>query len=202
MAVYTTNNDIRVFRMVENYIYLYHVNKFIVLPAYPDTIQDSMPVTYTSATPLGRSAPIYSYTGSGPRSIQFSFTLHRDLMKQLNYGVSNIQVSEMGLNDDYVDTMIKYLQAMVVPSYEDSSKMINPPIVALKFGTDIFIKGIINGSVGLTYKPPILSNGKYAIVDVGFGITEIDPFDAKEILNVGSYRGVSNTLDRKIYNRT
>lgn len=202
MAVYTSNNDIRVFNMIDNYIYLYHVGKFIVLPSYPDTIQDSMPVTYTSSSPLGRSAPIYSYSSSGPRTIQFSFTLHRDLMKQLNYGVSNIQVADMGLNDDYVDTMIKYLQAMVVPSYEDSSKMINPPIIALKFGTDIFIKGIINGSVGLTYKPPILSNGKYAIVDVSFGITEIDPFDAKEILQVGSYRGISTSLDRKIYNRT
>lgn len=202
MAVYTSNNDIRVFNMIDNYIYLYHVGKFIVLPSYPDTIQDSMPVTYTSSAPLGRSAPIYSYSGSGPRTIQFSFTLHRDLMKQLNYGVSNIQVADMGLNDDYVDTMIKYLQAMVVPSYEDSNKMINPPIIALKFGTDIFIKGIINGSVGLTYKPPILSNGKYAIVDVSFGITEVDPFDAKEILQVGSYRGISTSLDRKIYNRT
>lgn len=202
MAVYTSNNDIRVFNMIDNYIYLYHVGKFIVLPSYPDTIQDSMPVTYTASSPLGRSAPIYSYSSSGPRTIQFSFTLHRDLMKQLNYGVSNIQVADMGLNDDYVDTMIKYLQAMVVPSYEDSSKMINPPIIALKFGTDIFIKGIINGSVGLTYKPPILSNGKYAIVDVSFGITEIDPFDAKEILQVGSYRGISTSLDRKIYNRT
>ena len=45
-------------------------------------------------------------------------------MTQINYGVSNLSVE---LGDDYVDTIIKQLQAVALPSYKAASKMVNPP---------------------------------------------------------------------------
>ena len=72
----------------------------------------------------------------------------------------------------------------------------------------IFIKGIINGSLGLTYGLPILKNGKYAMVDISFTVTEIDPYDADTAMKAGSYRAsamgnstvgnLSVTLDRGV----
>ena len=193
-------------QMIDNYIYLYHVSNqsgkegtVIVLPSYADSVTDTLAVNYNTETPLARSAPIYSYQSSGPRTVQVSFSLHRDMMKQINFQTSNASVT---LDEDYVDLFIKYIQAAALPAYSTASKMVNPPVVALRLGNDIFIKGVINGSVGITYNYPILSNGKYALVSVSFSITEIDPYDAKTVMTTGSFRGLSTSLERRIWKQT
>lgn len=121
-------------------------------------------------------------------------------MTQINWQRSNASV-QMG--DDYVDTIIKQVQAAVIPRYGDAEKMVNPPIVAVRFGDDIFIKGVINGAVSLTYQLPIITdkNGKdkYSIVDLGFSISEVDPYDADTVMLAGSYRGLSTTLERNLW---
>lgn len=181
------------FNMINNYIYLYHLDKFIVLPEYPDSVQDSMPANFAQSTPIGRSAPIFSYKSSGPRTVQVNFSFHRELMHSLNLGISNVV---LGLGEDYVDTLLKYLQASVLPTYESAKKMINPPMVAMRLGNDIFVKGIIEGNIGLTYHYPILKNDKYALVDVAWTVAEMDPYDAKIVAQAGSYRGISTSLER------
>ena len=184
-------------QMIDNYIYLYNVGQYIVLPLYASSISDNQSVSFAQNTPLSRSAPIYSYQNSGPRTINLSFDLHRDMMQQINYGVSNAPIKlQMPDDDDYVDLMIKYLQASVVPSYSDAVKMVNPPIVALRMG-EIFIKGVLTGQLSLQYKLPILRNGKYAIVSVSFGISEINPYDAELVMQPGSYR-LADSLDRGV----
>ena len=154
--------------MIDNYLYIYHIGfdaqtgqkgQFVVLPTYPESIQDSLSSSFAESTPLSRSAPIYSFSKSGPRSMQISLQLHRDMMTEINYGVSNMAVA---MGDDYVDTIIKNLQACALPSYKTASKMVDPPMVAVRFGNEIFVKGIINGGVTVTYKLPILDNNKYA----------------------------------------
>lgn len=183
--------------MIDNYIYLYNVGQYIVLPLYASSISDNQSVSFAQNTPLSRSAPIYSYQNSGPRIINLSFDLHRDMMQQINYGVSNAPIKlSMPDSDDYVDLMIKYLQASVVPSYSDAVKMVNPPIVALRMG-EIFIKGVLTGQLSLQYKLPILRNGKYAVVSVNFGISEINPYDAELVMQTGSYR-LADSLDRGV----
>lgn len=184
-------------KMIDNYIYLYNVGQYIVLPLYASSISDNQSVSFAQNTPLSRSAPIYSYQNSGPRIINLSFDLHRDMMQQINYGVSNAPIKlSMPDSDDYVDLMIKYLQASVVPSYSDAVKMVNPPIVALRMG-EIFIKGVLTGQLSLQYKLPILRNGKYAVVSVNFGISEINPYDAELVMQTGSYR-LADSLDRGV----
>lgn len=191
-------DDLHNFQMINNYIYLYNVDKYIILPEYADDINDTSIANFPSSTPISRSAPIYSYANSGPRTVTAKFTFHREMMKQINYGNSSL------ITDDYVDELIKQIQACVLPAYSMSAKMVNPPIVAFRMGEDIFIKGIINGSLGLTYTAPILENGKYALVSFTLNISEIDPYDAQTVMKTGSYRATSTgnlntTLERGFY---
>ena len=182
--------------LIDNYIYIYHIDQFVIIPVWPESIQDSLGSTFASQTPLSRSAPIFSYSNSGPRSMQISLKLHRDMMQMVNYNKSNLKVE---LGDDYIDTIIKCMQACALPNYRDASKMVDPPMVAVRFGNDIFIKGVINGGVTVTYSGPILDNNKYALVDIGFTVYEIDPYDANSVLQYGSFRGLDKTLENRLY---
>ena len=191
----------RTFVMINNYIYLHHIKDssgngtFIILPSYPESIQDSLQSTFSSQSPLARTAPIFSYQNSGPRQVQVSLNLHRDMMTQINYGVSNAAVE---LGDDYVDTLIKQVQAIALPDYVSASKMVNPPLISVRFGNEIFIKGVVQGGINITYNLPILENDKYAQVQIAFTVSEVDPFDAQTVMQQGSFRGLDRTLDRKI----
>lgn len=89
-------------------------------------------------------------------------------MTQLNYN-NKAFLANVELGEDYVDTMIRYLQAMALPSYKVSQvtsaisqgKIVNPPVVAVRFGNEIFIKGVVNGDVSVTYGGPINKDNKY-----------------------------------------
>ena len=118
------------------------------------------------------------------------------MMQQVNTGISNLNIE---IGDDYVDTIIKCMQACALPNYKDASKMVDPPMVAVRFGNDIFVKGIINQGVTVTYSGPILANNKYALIDIGFKITEIDPYDANTVMQTGSFRGLDKTLEKRLY---
>lgn len=194
----------RPFQPIDNYIYLYHTNTLIILPQYPK-ITDSTQVQYSQSTALGRSAPIYSYNNSGPRSMQIDIQMHRESMNQMNYTNSNSALkSYMRPEDDYVDVAIRLLQAAALPNYAASQKMVDPPLVACRFGKDIYIKGVINGAVGISYDLPILKNDKFAQISVSFGVSEVDAYDASMVEQIGSYRDpgdltINTTLDNTIF---
>lgn len=177
---------------VENYIYMYHLQEFIVLPSFVDSVQENFNISWQPTTPLGRSAPIYSFQSAGPRTLQITFDLHRDMMFQINKNISN---AKLAVGDDYIDTLIKDLQACVLPDYDGTAKAVNPPVVALRIGDDIFIKGVITSNLGITWKYPILSNGKYSNMSINLSISEIDPYDARTVRVVGSYRNINTDLD-------
>lgn len=185
------------YRMIDNYIYLYHIDTLIVVPTFTESVNDTLSANFSQEFPLARSAPIYSYSNSGPRTIQFQFDLHRNLMNEINYGISNAPVDN--LTDDYVDFMIKAVQASVLPSYDSANKTVSPPIVAVRLGSDIFIKGVVNSGVSVSYSYPILDNGKYASVKMQLSVSEIDPYQAKDVVAQGSYRGLSSSLERFTY---
>ena len=58
-----------VIRPIENYIYFYHTGELIILPIYPDNVSDTSTAQFSPTSPLSRSAPIYSYSSSGPRTV-------------------------------------------------------------------------------------------------------------------------------------
>lgn len=188
-----TNHD---FQMIDNYLYLYHLDQFFVIPTFPDSLNDTMSVTYNSTIPMSRSAPIYSYSSSGPRSLQINLDLHRDMMYQINWGISNATIAT---GDDYVDTLVKGVQACALPTYGASEKMIDPPMVAIRFGNDVFIKGVVTGAVSVTYQLPLLDNNKYAHVSLSFNVEEVEPYDAQIVLSEGSFRGIDTTLEKNFW---
>lgn len=184
------------YNMIDNYVYLYHVDQFIVIPTFPDSLNDTMSVNFNKATHMSRSAPIYSYSDSGPRSIQIQLDLHRDMMTQINCGVSNATVK---VGDDYVDTLLKQIQAAALPAYGATNKMVDPPMVAVRFGNDVFIKGVVVGAVSVTYALPIITGNKYAHVSVSFTVEEVDPYDARTVMTAGSFRGLDTSLERNTW---
>ena len=180
----------------DNYIYISHLDedmRFWRLPSCPETISDSMGSTFGETTALGRTAPVYTYSRSGPRQVQINLALHRDMMDDVNAGISNAKLRD---GEDYVDNLIRALQSISVPKYNLSNKAIEPPLVALRLSNEVFIKGVVNGSIGLVYKMPILSNGKYAEVTLSLTVSEVDPYDSTTVFVNGSFRGVVQTLKK------
>lgn len=180
----------------DNYIYISHLDEkfqFWKLPTWPDQISDSMQSTFAQTTALGRTAPVFTFSNSGPRSVNISIPLHRDIMDEVNIGISN---TALGEGEDYVDNLIKALQSIALPKYNLTNKAIEPPLVALRLGNEVFIKGIVSGPIGVTFGKPILSNGKYAKIDLSLTITEVDPYDATSVFKNGGFRGVVQSLKK------
>lgn len=180
----------------DNYIYISHLDEkfqFWKLPTWPDQISDSMQSTFAQTTALGRTAPVFTFSNSGPRSVNISIPLHRDIMDEVNIGISN---TTLGEGEDYVDNLIKALQSIALPKYNLTNKAIEPPLVALRLGNEVFIKGIVSGPIGVTFGKPILSNGKYAKIDLSLTITEVDPYDATSVFKNGGFRGVVQSLKK------
>lgn len=191
-----TKNKSFITVLEDNYIYISHLDEkfqFWKLPMWPDTVADSMQSTFTPTSALGRTAPVYTFSNAGPRSVQISISLHRDIMDEVNIGISN---SQLGEGEDYVDNLIRALQAVAVPKYNLQNKAIEPPLVAIRLGNEIFIKGVLTSGIGLTYAKPILSNGKYARVDLSITISEVDPYDATSVFKNGGFRGVIQSLKK------
>ena len=190
------------------YIYLYHTDEYFIIPQWPDSLQDSLQSTFASQNALSRTAPVFSYSNSGPRSMQITLNLHRDLMNEYNSAGSNVRINmvsdggmeytQTSITDDYVDILIKKLQAIALPRYQASSKSISPPRVAIRFGDEVFIKGVVNGGVTVTYSLPLLENNKYAMVSIVFTVYETTPYDADSVGRLGSFRGLTSGLRQKL----
>lgn len=186
-----TNNDIFSRILPDCYIYISHLDeeyKYWQLPGYPDEVTDQMSSNFTTTTALGRSAPVYTFSNAGPRAVQLSLTFPRDIFDEMQ---SNVTPND---GEDKAESFINAIQAIAVPKYNLSNKAIEPPLVAVRLGREVFIKGIVSGNVSVTYKKPILVDEKYAIVGISFTITEVDPYDATTIFQNGSFRGLTATL--------
>ena len=181
-------------QFITNYIYLYHTDKFIIIPEYPESITDNMGSSFNQTTALSRSAPVFTYANSGPRSVTFSLELHRDMVNDLNItaGNTNLKSNVVSQTDDYVDILIKELQSIALPRYNVNNRAVIPPRVAVRFGNELFIAGVVTSTITCTYGKPILSNGKYAKVSIGFTVSEYDPYDATLVSQLGSFRGITS----------
>lgn len=180
----------------DNYIYISHLDEnfqFWKLPTWPDTVTDTMQSNFAQTNALGRTAPVYTFSNSGPRTVQIAIPLHRDIMDDVNIGVSSAYLGE---GEDYVDNLLKALQAIAVPKYNLQNKAVEPPMIAIRLSNEIFIKGVVSGPIGVTYSKPILSNGKYARIDLSITVSEVDPYDATSVFKNGGFRGVVQGLKK------
>ena len=193
------------FDLIQNYIYIYQLDKYCIIPTYPEQLTDTLGSTFAQTNALSRTSPIYSYSYSGPRTVQITLQLHRDLLNDVNR--TNLDFSDRvtSLDDDYVDTLIKYLQAMALPSYkaqEVSSKTVNPPLVAIRFGNTLFVKGIVSGDVQVTWSGGLSRGNKYQEANITFRILETDPQDADTIAKWGSFRGLETALTKGLHRKS
>lgn len=193
--------------ITDNYIYFYHLQKCCIIPTYPESISDTTAITWSSDTPLGRSAPVQAYSNSGPRSFSIRFTLHRDLMNDLDFSdLGSIKTDvEPFWTEGYVDRFIKYVYASVLPKYQvykNGSKAVIPPRVAIKISDDLFLKGIITQAI-VSYGLPIITYADgtkhYATADIDMSFTETDPYDAETALSAGGFRGLTAAFKNGIY---
>lgn len=180
------------------YIYIYHLpsdvqgeGTLIYIPQWPDQVNDNINSNFNKTNALSRTAPVFSYIDSGPRTVSVSFQLHRDMMDEVNFTHCNVKPDD---GDDYVDMFIKKLMAVALPNYHTESKEVEPPMVAVKFGDQIFIKGVVDGGVSVEYSKPLLTDNRYALVNVSFQVSETDPQDALSISKVGSFRNITRTF--------
>jgi len=174
--------------LIDNFIYLFHTDKYLILPEYPDSISDKMNSMFSQTNALSRTAPVFAYSYSGPRTVNFQIHLHRDMMFDANTNVSNV---ELAPDEDYVDVLVRELQAIALPVYRATDKMVTPPSIAVRLGREIFVKGVVIGGVAIDYQKPILEDGRYAQVTLAFNIYETDPYDAESVSQLGSFRGVT-----------
>lgn len=188
------NNDVLNRILPDCYLYISHLDEnyqYWMLPGYPEKVSDQMQSLFQANSALGRSAPVYTFSNSGPRTVQINLSFHRDMFEEIN------QVHGKGRftnGDDYAEQFIHALQAIAVPKYNLSNKAIEPPLVGIRLGREVFIKGIVSGGVSVTYGKPILANEKYAIIDVSFTVSEVDPYDSSTVFKNGSFRGLTATL--------
>ena len=188
------NNDVLNRILPDCYLYISHLDEdyqYWMLPGYPDSVTDHMNSTFQENSALGRSAPVYTFSSSGPRTVQIKLSFHRDMFEEIN------EVSGGGRfanGDDMAEKFIHALQAIAVPKYNLSNKAVEPPLVAIRLGSEVFIKGIVSGGVSVTYSKPILVNEKYAIIEIGFTVSEVDPYDSSTVFKNGSFRGLTATL--------
>ena len=185
------NDDIFSRILPDCYLYISHLDegyKYWQLPGYPETVTDSMGSTFNESTALGRSAPVYTYSHSGPRSIQITLRFHRDMFEDMP---TNVKPRD---GDDKAESFIHAIQAIAVPKYNLSNKAIEPPLIAIRLGREVFIKGIVNSGITVTYGKPILVNEKYATMEISFTVTEVDPYDSTTVFQNGSFRGLTATL--------
>ena len=192
------------YKLPDCYIYLYHTDEYFILPQYPDNISDNMESNFSNQNALSRTAPVFAYNNSGPRVLQVTLKLHRDMMNDLNKDNAHVKFNEgndviYDIRDDYIDILIKKLQSIALPRYKTTDKSVEPPKIAIRFGQDIFIKGVVaSGGVSVSYDLPLLANNKYAQVTLSFAVSETQPYDADSVGRLGSFRGLTSGLQAKI----
>jgi hypothetical protein len=109
--------------------------------------------------------------------------------------VSNVKPAEY---EDKAESFIHALQAVAVPKYNLSNKAVEPPLVGIRLGSEIFVKGVVSSSISVTFSKPILVNEKYAGIEISFSISEVDPYDASSVYKNGSFRGITNTMRKNM----
>lgn len=177
-----------------NKIYISHLDegaRFWFLPCCPSTITDSMGSEFTSTTALGRSAPVYTYSHSGPRTVTIDLNFRIDAFDDVN---ANNPTASAKAGEYEFDAFVKALQAIALPNYDVSNKIIEPPLVALRLSNEVFIKGVVTSPIQVQYDLPIIYGDRYAQVKVSLAVTEVDPYDASAVYKNGSFRGVVKTL--------
>lgn len=191
---------------IDAYIYIYHMNLMFNLPVVPDSIQDSLPISFNSEPVLSRSAPQVTFSSAGPRTLQVSLKLHRQMFCQENKEAGaiakNIKMMDPATGKimdvpltDAADLLINAITTLSLPKYTDSTKAVVPPSLLIRFGNESCIRGVPSG-FSKTASGAWLKNGKLSDVTLNFTITEVEPYSAQYTAENGTLRAISTNLQR------
>ncbi len=187
---YSTDRDFRV-KYLGNDKYVYGKSRFDVIgnpniikgqvvitidgislymPCYPEGVKDSTKISYSASNSLGRSEPYQAYENSGPRSIPFTFKMHREM-------IGNITE---------IEKIVRYIESAAYPKYGADVATIRTTV---KVGNSIYISGIMVDQ-STDWEGPIGEDDKYNVVTVSFTIIETtgNPKTASDIRSMGGYR--------------
>lgn len=148
----------------------------MAFPCYPESVDDSQTASYQPTNILGRSEPFQIYTGSGPRSVNVSFTMHCEMVHGANSYQSNYE---------YVNSLVRLVESSCYPNYGSGVAAIK---CTLQVALNIRITGIIT-NVSTKWYGPIIDN-KYQMVDLSFSVTECTgaPKSQSDIRYLGGFR--------------
>lgn len=177
--------------LVQNYIYFHHLETGCIIPQFPESVSDSMSAKFNNTEILGRSAPIVTYSGSGPRQVSIALKLHRDMLADVN--LTNVTFLGEAIDpEEAINILIRTMEAAVLPKYVDATKAINPPVISVRIGRDIYIKGVCS-RVQHEWNGPIRDD-RYLQCDISFDVQEYNAYDAKLAKTLGKYRGQDSNV--------
>ena len=71
-----TENEVKDRTLPDCYIYISHLDciapQYWKLPQYPDEVTDQLQSNFSDQNALGRSAPVYTFSNAGPRTVTFN----------------------------------------------------------------------------------------------------------------------------------
>lgn len=192
---------------ISSYIYIYHLGLIFNIPTLPESLTETMNITYNATPILGRSAPLQTFTGAGPRSVNIDIKLHRQLFQIENplirteSGEAQLESATVTMSNpttgnieevdtkDAVDYLVDALTSISLPKYTSANKAIVPPSVFVRYGNELAMRGVPS-QVTKTSSGVWLKNGKMAMVEISFNLTEVEPYSAQYAAANGSLRGV------------
>lgn len=145
---------------IECYVRNNLTGKNIEFELIPEEISESLAAAFDPQEIRGRSNPIQGYNNSGPRSVEFTVTLHDDYCKD---GILNV---------------VNSLKALEYPLY---NSYVVPPNCYVRIGKMIRMQAICTG-VNVTWKKPY-RQGYFINADVSLSFSEVrsNPQDASEV---------------------
>lgn len=139
----------------------------IFFPCYPDSYSDSHSANVSQQTPLGRSEPFQIYQNSGPRTVNVTFKMHREMT--------------------HVTPISEIVSAVQACCYPIGTSQTIIPRVTLVIGRNCLITGIIK-NVSTDWSDTIIEQ-QYMMVSLGFSVEECTGVPRK-FSDVYSARGI------------
>ena len=171
--------------MPENFIYLYHLDKWYNIPVTPEQLPNTYSTKFTMEEIMNRTAPKVSYSGSGPRIVSVSLAIHTQL-----FALDNPETPSV------TKDLVKALISCSYPNFNLENYKIIPPMVLIKFGEVTTIRGVISSGVTCTFSGPWLKDGTMAMANIQFTVTEIDQYSATYLAQFGANPQLPTDLNR------
>ena len=147
------------------------------LPVIPEQVSKSLSANWESLNIPGRAASYYSYTGTSNRTVNFSIQLHNDLLENYTWVENGVKFKSNESSGLTMNKIISFLESCCYPIYE--SEKIIPPVVLLKIGDEIKMRGIINNvseTSQLPFRDVIVAGRtfkKYLMKTISISFTEV-----------------------------